>query len=294
MEFTEQAMRPPQEAKSLLLRATQGCTYNECGFCYVSRGYVFKAASLEHLEKELAALCPGHPPDARVYLTGSNPFALPASTLAAYIKLVRQYVPKFSELSMQTRIPDITAKSSEELRELRALGLTHVYVGTENGNDDALALMKKGHTAQESVEQLLRLDAARMEYTTFYILGMAGRGQGQTSGAATAAMFNQLRPRRISTTGLTIFPNTPLAAMVTAGAFVQASEKENIEELLVFLQHLTADTFFDAVHYLNPLNYRFATATEKDATIEDIQDFLATHSEEEMEKMVSRRLMRSL
>ena len=55
MEFTEPAMRPPQEAQSLLLRATQGCTYNRCRFCYVSRGYPFMAVTPEQLEQEVLA-----------------------------------------------------------------------------------------------------------------------------------------------------------------------------------------------------------------------------------------------
>lgn len=292
--FTEQAMRPPQEAQSLLLRATQGCTYNECAFCYVSRGYPFLAATPEQMEAELVSRKDTVPMDAKVYLTGSNPFALPAKTLKAYLAVVRKHVPAFSEFSMQTRIPDIRAKSLEELKELRGLGLTHLYTGTENGNDDALRKMNKGHTAQETVEQLLRLGEAGIGYVTFYVLGMAGQGHGRASGTATADMFNQVRPRRITTTGLTIFPHTPLHDMARAGGFTEASEKEKVEELLVFLERLTTETFFDSVHYLNPLCYRFNNPQDKGPVVADIKDFLATHSEGEIADMVGRQHMRSL
>ena len=78
MNFTEPAMRPPQEAQSLLLRATQGCTYNACHFCYVSRGYPFMAVTPEQLEQEVQSLKPFFPADTNIYMTGSNPFALPA------------------------------------------------------------------------------------------------------------------------------------------------------------------------------------------------------------------------
>ena len=294
MEFTEPAMRPPLEAHSLLLRATQGCTYNDCDFCYASRGYAFAAVTPEAMETEILTLQGRFPPDTRIYLTGSNPFALPAAKLKAYIAVLRKHYPGFTECSMQARIPDITAKSREELAELRELGLSHLYIGTENGSDAALELMRKGHTAREAVEQLLRLDAAGIEYVTFYILGMAGRGKGRESGMATAAMFNQVRPRRVTTTGLTVFPASPLYEKARSGAFTEASEKEKVEELLVFLEHLTTDTFFDSVHYLNPLCYRFRITEGKDEVIADIKDFLATHSEEEIDQMVSRHLMRSL
>lgn len=116
----------------------------------------------------------------------------------------------------------------------------------------------------------------------------------QPDGARTAAMFNQLRPKRITTTGMTVFPNAPVADMVKSGAFVEASEKEKVEELLCFFENLNIDTFFDAVHYLNPLNYRFQTSSGKAEAIADIKDFLATHTEEDVERMVSRHLMNSL
>lgn len=292
--FTEQAMRPPQEAQSLLLRATQGCTYNECAFCYVSRGYPFFAVTPEQMEAGIISRKDAIPADSKVYLTGSNPFALPAKTLKAYLAVVREHVPAFSEFSMQTRIPDIRTKSLDELKELRELGLTHLYTGTENGNDDALRKMRKGHSARESVEQLLRLDEAGIEYVTFYVLGMAGQGHGGASGLATADMFNQVRPRRITTTGMTIFPHTPLHDMARNGDFAEASEKEKVEEMLVFLERLTTETFFDSVHYLNPLCYRFHTPRDKAPVVADIKDFLATHSEEEIAEMVGRRHMRSL
>ena len=294
MEFTETAFRPPQEANSLLLRLTQGCTHNACHFCYTSRGHDFLETSAEYLEGELLAKKPFHPTDTNVYMIGANPLALPFSRLKSHIDLLRKHFPRFRELSMQAMIRDVKGKTLEELKALRALGLSHLYIGTENGNDDALRLMNKGHTADEAAEQLSRLDQTGIEYTTQYILGMAGRGHGEASAKASANFFNRLHPRRLTTTGLTVFPGTPLAEMVRTGAFIEASEKEKVEELLVFFEHLTINTFFDSAHYLNPLTYRFSTAVEKEEVMDDIRDFLATHSEEEIEFMVGRNQMRSL
>ncbi|MBO6171468.1 MAG: radical SAM protein [Desulfovibrio sp.] len=296
MQFTEPAMRPPQEAHSLLLRATQGCTYNDCHFCYVSRGYPFMAVTPEQMEQEVLAQKPFFRPDTTIYLTGSNPFALPSERLEAYLAVLRRHLPQFRELSMQSRIDDIGRKSLGELQELRRLGLTHLYIGTENGNEAVLRLMNKGHTASQTVEQLHRLDEAGIAYTTFYVIGLGGKGCGKASGEATAAMFNQVHPRRITTTGMTIFAHTPVAEMVRKGRFVEATEREKIEELLTFLERLTADTFYDGIHYLNPLNYRFANRNEKDKrkVLDDIRDTLESCSDMELEKMVSRHLMTSL
>ena len=296
MPYDEPVMRPPQEAQSLLLRATQGCTWNRCRFCYVSRGFPFKAVSPEELDREAAGRAPHFPAQTRIYLTGSNPFVLPAETLKAYIAVLRRHAPWFTELSMQSCVGDIARKSGKELAELAGLGLTHLYIGTESGSDETLALMDKGHTAAEALVQLHRLDEAGIAYTCFYVLGLGGRGAGIRDGKATAALFNQVRPRRISTTGMTVFPNTPLAGMRSEGWYAEASEREKIEELLAFLEKLEADTFYDGVHYLNPLSYRFANRdrTAKEAALADIRDALAHSTDEELELMVSRRFMNSL
>lgn len=296
MRFTEPVMRPPQEAHSLLPRATQGCTYNKCKFCYVSRGYKFLAVTPEELEAEIAPLKRYYPPDTKIYMTGSNPFALPCHRLKEYIAILRKHYPEFRELSMQTRIDNIPGKTDSELAELCELGLSHLYIGVENGNDAALDLMNKGYHSDKVVAQLRRLDKAGIEYTNFYLLGMAGKGNGQQSGLATAKMFNQVHPRRITTTGLTIFRDTPLAEMERKGEFVQPSEKEKIEELKTFLENLEIDTFYDGIHYLNPVNYRLRTG-DKDAkarVLADLDAILKEYSETELERMVAREQMASL
>lgn len=296
MRFTEPTMRPPQEAASLLPRATQGCTYNKCNFCYVSRGYKFMAVTPEELEQEIVPLKKFYRSDTKIYMTGANPFALPTHRLQEYIEVLRRHYPDFRELSMQTRIDNIPGKTAAELRALRELGLAHLYIGTENGNSDALKIMNKGYEPEKVVEQLHRLAAAGIEYTTFYMLGMAGKGAGLKSGRETAEMFNQVNPRRITTTGLTIFPDTPLAEMVAKGEFIQASEREKIEELREFLTTLSIDTFYDGIHYLNPLNYRLRTSDKAAMAkvIADIDEVLGAYSDAELEKMVSREQMRTL
>ena len=113
---------------------------------------------------------------------------------------------------------------------------------------------------------------------------------------STAAMFNQVHPRRITSTGMTVFPHTPVADMAQRGQFTEANEREKIEELLTFLEHLTVDTFYDGIHYLNPLNYRFANSNKQDKSrvLDDIRETLRTCSDEELEQMVSRKQMQSL
>ncbi len=296
MKFTEPVMRPPQEARSLLPVVTQGCTWNRCKFCNISRGYRFAAVKPEELEEQIKSFAGYYPEDTPIYLCGSNPFALPGRFLYGYIDVLKKYFPKFRRLSMQARIDDIARKSDEELKELAARGLSHLYIGTESGNEEVLKAMNKGHTAADSVKELLRLQQAGITYTNFYVLGLGGKGRGRETAKLTAAMFNKVNPVRITTTGLTMLPGTEVAAMRSRGEFEEASEREKIEELYTFLSELKSDSFYDGVHYLNPLNYRFHNldAEAKNAALADIREVLVSYSDQQLEEMVNRKMMQSL
>lgn len=288
--FIEPIYRPPLEANSLLIQATQSCNWNKCNFCYRDKNYPFQAATPEEIEIQLRKLAPLYPPDTAVFLVGSNTFALPFRKLEIYLQIINEFIPDHGRISMFSRIDAIASKSDEELRKLRELGLTQLYVGTENGNDAALALMSKGHTAAEAVIQLKRLEAAGIAYVAFYILGMGGKGTGQQTALDTAVFFNQLHPRLIGATGMTVTEGTGAWELRKNGQFKDASEREKIMEIRTFLQNLKTETTFNTMHYLNPVhfNLRNADKAKKKQILAEIDRILATYSEEELEKAIDR------
>lgn len=293
MKFAEPVYRPPMESHSLLLPVTQSCNWNRCNFCYRLKDYPFLVTTAEDLEQEILSQKPFYPPDTDIFLVGSNTFILPMRKFREFFAVIRKYYPKAGKISMFSRIDAIAGKSDEDLRELKELGVSQLYVGTENGNDEALDLMNKGHNAAEAVEQLKRLDSAGISYTLFYIIGMGGKGAGEKSARETAVLFNQLNPVRIVSTGMTVTEGTGAAKLQKEGKFVQASEREKIEELRLFLRELKVDTFYDGIHYLNPLHYRFQTSDIDARTkiLADIDAILAQYSDSELEAAINRRQM---
>ena len=293
MKFAEPVYRPPMEANSLLLPVTQSCNWNKCNFCYRLKDYPFLVTTPEDLEQEILSQRAFYPPSTDIFLVGSNTFVLPVRKFRDFFAVIRKYYPKMGKVSMFSSIDAIADKSDADLKELRELGVSQLYVGTENGNDEALALMNKGHSAAESLEQLKRLDAAGITYTLFYIIGMGGKGAGEKSARETAALYNQLHPVRIVSTGMTVTEGTGAARLQAEGKFVQASEREKIEELRLFLQELSVDTFYDGIHYLNPLHYRFQTsdAAARKKILADMDAILARYSDSELEAAINRRQM---
>lgn len=293
MAFLEPIYRPPWEQDSVLIPATQGCNWNRCKFCYRPKDYPFKVATAEEFKHDLAVQLPEYPPDSKVFFVGSNTLVLPVDRLVEYLQIVDEVFPTHGDISMYGRIDAIAGKTDADLRLLKEKGLSHLYLGAENGNDEILEFMNKGHTSEQVVQQLKRLEAAGISYTVFYILGLGGKGKGETAARDTASVFNQLHPMRIATTGMRVSPNAEVEMMERNGTYTRASEREMIEELRLFLRCLNIQTLYDGIHELNPVHYSFDTAEPgaKESVIEDLTRILDSYPDESTLEAVMRNFM---
>ena len=292
--FTEPEYRHPLDANALLLRVTQGCTWNRCHFCNVSRSYPFLYASYEEFEEELQAKVHHYPPATRVWLLGSNPLVLPTERLLGYLAIVRRYLPHCQGIAMQSRVTDVRRKSLRELRQLREAGIQEVFLGIESGDDAVLKLLNKGADRATALAQMQRLMQADIGIVPMYMLGCGGAGSWQRNAKLTADLLNRVSCRMISTTGLTIFEDTPLWQMRANGSFKEASEQEKILEMLTFVEELQGETFLYSFHYLNPVHFAVHLPEEKAKICSGLRRFLEENSAEEIEEMVGRKFMRSL
>lgn len=241
MHYSEILYRPPQEYATPLLEITQGCTHNTCRFCTMYRESPFRMTPLAIVEEDLQELAECVPQATRLYFTGGNPFALNFANLKARLELVRKYLPQVREIAMNARIDDITPKSDEELTALRSLGVTELYIGQESGDDATLTLVGKGITAADIRRECRRLEKAGILYWSTFLNGVTDRSLSHQHALNTAEVFNSLHQKAIAITSFTMFPGTPLAEDAATGHFTPVSEKERLEELLLFIESLEVE-----------------------------------------------------
>ena len=91
-------------------------------------------------------------------------------------------------------VTDVTSKTVDELKELRALGYNGLTFGVETGDNEALAFMDKGFRASDVLEQCKKLEAAGISYNFFYLTGISSAGRGEIGAKASAELFNQASP----------------------------------------------------------------------------------------------------
>ena len=244
MHYTGTIWRPPYEAYSLLIQVTAGCTHHSCKFCtlYEDLPFKFKLSPFSEVEQDLAEASKYYHKVPRVFFTGANPFVLSTEKLKTLAKMVKEYFPKYETIGCFARITDITPKTVEELRGLRALGYDGITIGVETGDDEMLAFMNKGFQSKDTIEQCKKLEAANISYNFFYLTGISGAGRAEIGAKETAKVFNQLHPRIIESSMLTIYKNSELYEEIQKGNWREESEIEKLIELKILIENLKITT----------------------------------------------------
>lgn len=301
MHFTGAIWRPPYEAASLLIEAAAGCTHHRCKFCtlYDDLPFSFRMSPLEDIEADLleaqtalhspmgklTAALQGLPaqggPD-RAFLTGANPFVLKTDRLLEIARLIGRYFPAIGTIGCFARITDIGLKTDGELEQLRAAGYDGLTIGVETGDGPSLTFMDKGYTPEDILTQCRRLDRAGVGYNFFYLTGIAGAGQGERSAGASAELFNQLHPRLIGSSMLTVYPNSRLYREIQAGNWREAGEVEKYEELKTLASRLDIPVILAALGASNAYQFQGRLPEDREAILAALDGIIRRESEDRL------------
>lgn len=284
MNYTGTIWRPPYEAWSALLQVTAGCTHHGCKFCtlYEDLTFKFRMSPMSEIDEDLRELQQKAPNVSRVFLTGANPFVLETSKLKEIARSARQCLPKLTSIGCFARVTDITPKSVSELKDLRALGYNRITIGVETGDDAALSFMNKGYTSADILEQCHKLDEANIEYDIFYLTGIYGKGKSAEGAANTLKVFNQINPKLIGASMLTVYPTSELFFEIQNGRWTEETETEKYEEMKALIQGLEIRTVFAAMGASNLLRLQGNIPDDKELLISQIDKFIEALGEQNL------------
>lgn len=237
--ITRPQHRPPSDMNCPMLQVSDGCTHGKCRFCDIYTGVPFRPSPMSEIVEDIDEIArTATALTRRIYLTGGNPFALPNSRLIEIFDAVEERIPTVNSYGGFCRIMDIAIKSDAELAELAARGVNDLAIGAESGWDELLEFMEKGQTASDLVEQSARLHEAGIDFTFFYLAGLAGKGKGEQNAIASAEVFSKAEPRTILIVTLTPAVSWPLAEDIAAGRWEPSTEVEAACEIRTFIEHL--------------------------------------------------------
>lgn len=288
MHFHGPIVRPQTDVDSLFIEVTAGCSHNTCTFCNFYEDTPFWIAPLEQIEADLQEAKRYQPYVKNIWASGGDPFVLSADKQIAVWDLMRRYYPD-ARITTYATINDIKHKTVDDIKRIKEHGLDEVMIGIESGDDDVLKAVNKGYTAADILTECHKLDAAGMTYRMIYLGGLAGKGKLIESAKKSAAIFNQIHPYYMMYTNVAILPGTKLYEQTKAGEFVEATERERIEEVRELVADLTIPITINTMTSTSSVTFVTTLPDERDVTLQRLDAILAEFSEQDERVLQARR-----
>lgn len=212
----------------------------------------------------------------RIFLVNGDASVLKADYLKAIALKIKKYFPECKTITMYASIQNIKAKTDEELKELRELGINDLYVGIESG-------------VEEAKKQLARLNKFNITHMALLMLGVAGKGNGERNAKQTAKLLNETKPGLIWVGTLGVFEGTKMHEEVKEGTFIEVSEMENLMELKTLINDIQLENVpFYCVHTTNVIPVLGMLHRDKEKMLEKINSGIKSLGEETLSKTFKR------
>lgn len=193
---------PPDQYLSVVVQATEGCSWNKCTFCDFYAGQTFRIRPKEELCEHIRGVREFFGDGIRlrrsVFLGDGNALSAPWPAVVDMFRAVQAGFPE-SEAgpSWQNTYAFVDTWGGRRLtvaqiKELRDLGLRRVYLGLETGHDALLATVNKPGSAALAVDVIDRFKQAGVSVGIIVMLGIGGQAFAQDHVWDTVKVLNDM------------------------------------------------------------------------------------------------------
>ena len=281
MRYEGNIFRPFSEAQSYLLQCTIGCSHNQCTFCGMYKDKKYRVRPLAEIMEDIQMAKDSYGDLEKVFLCDGDAIALDTDMLLAILQKLYSTFPSLRHVGSYVGPQSTLSKSMEELRKLRAAGLTKAYIGVETGDDELLKKVKKGVGYDQMLEAGCNLVAADINLSVMVLLGLAGKGEASKRHAlATAGICNEIKPQYLAALTVTPVPGTVLYKQVQEGSFELLDPFETLEEMKQIFENITVDNLkFVGTHASNYLPITGTLQRDKQKMIAAVDAVLKSRDE---------------
>jgi radical SAM superfamily enzyme YgiQ (UPF0313 family) len=230
MRYEGKLYRPPSEADSLILQATIGCSWNKCTYCDMYREKQFRVRTLADTLADLEQAARADVGVDKIFVADGDALILDMVHWRAILNAAKTLFPNLKRVSCYAMAKNVIEKSDAELAELRALGLSLLYMGPESGDDLVLRRIAKGQNFDDHVAAAQMAHAAGMKLSVIALLGIGG-DRSEEHAVGTAKLVTAMDPAFFSALTVTIVPGTPLATLAGRGKFAVPEVPNLLREL---------------------------------------------------------------
>lgn len=276
MRYDEPLFRPPSEAESFILQATLGCSWNACTYCAMYRSKRFRARPTAEVLADIAAAAPLAEEVRHVFVADGDPLAMDPGQWEPILLALAATFPRLRRVSTYATARNLLEKTPTELRRLRELGLSLLYIGPESGDDETLRRIAKGADVADHVEAARRAREAGMDQSLIFLLGAGGRDRSEIHARASGRLATAMDPRFLSTLTLTVVPGTPIATLEDRGRFELPDVRGLLTELRWFIEEARpSGAIFRSNHASNHLPIGGRLPRDREAILAAVDAALA-------------------
>ena len=254
MHYEGNCIRPPSEARSILLQVTLGCSHNKCTFCGTYSDKRFTIKNNDIILSDILFASKIMKRQDRVFLMDGDALIIPQKRLMWILDRIREHLPWVKRVGAYANAKSLRMKTLDDLIELRENGLGILYLGVESGDDEIRKKIRKGSTAGQVITLGKKVREAGVKLSVTVLLGVAGKGRSLEHARATGKLLSAMDPNYVGALTVMVVPGTPLYEDYQKGIFELPDEREFLLELreMIAQTHLSRGLFFSnhASNYL--------------------------------------------
>jgi len=185
------------------------------------------------------------------FLQDANSMIMRPREFVAVLRHLRETLPSLTRVTTYARSKTLAQRKPEELRMIHEAGLDRLHIGLETGDDELLALVRKGVTRAEQIEGGRKAITAGFQVSQYWMPDLGGRERWRQHAENTASALTAINPHYIRSRPLVPRPGTPMFEDVAQGRLRLSSPHERLEELALMIGGLevTSRVCFD--HAMN-------------------------------------------
>lgn len=281
--------RPPSESNSLIIQATLGCSHNKCSFCNMYKSKKFTIKSVEAIKNDMDYYRQSYESVEKIFLADGDALIIPAEELKEILTYIRKLFPECSRVTLYGSPKSILLKTPQELSELKALGLTMIYMGVESGDDKVLNEINKGADSEEIIKAAKKVKDANILLSVTIIAGIGGKENSKSHAIKTGKIINSMSPNYLGVLTLMVEEGTILHNKILNKEFEILNDKEILSEIKLLIEHINVNEpiIFRCNHASNYISLRGSLPRDKEELLNQINYYQNTNK---LKKEAERRL----
>ena len=230
--------RPPSESNSLIIQATLGCSHNKCSFCNMYKSKKFTIKSVKDIKNDMNYFRQRYESVEKIFLADGDALIIQAEELKEILTYIKKLFPECSRVTLYGSPKSILLKTPQELSDLKALGLSMIYMGVESGDDEVLNEINKGANSEEIIKAAKKVKDANILLSVTIIAGIGGKENSKSHAIRTGEIISSMAPDYLGVLTLMVEKETTLYNKILNKEFEILNDKEILNEIKLLIEHI--------------------------------------------------------